>query len=337
MAFYLNNKLITSRLEEGIQSARYSEEMHDYIRERFEWTDQQTSMINWRAVGLAKKRLTHDRSIRISKMMHNWLNVGHQKERIHGSATDALCPCCGIKHEDQDHMFQCQSESTRKAVNTGIAAMKKALQRDNVPPAISIAFINRVKQATSNDGVRETVQCPHARCAGDAQDTLGTMAILRGHHHREWFYAIQDTYQKRPSIPGDPKRRQPKDKSPLELCATLVQETWRFFELVWESRNHCLHNPEGTALEHIETNINDRLLHYKRNSKALLHYGDRHWIEFPEHTIRGWKFQRKHRVLRVLDGWHQKLTAETIAFRKNQILLLDYAGFTVTTLPPEPP
>ena len=192
----MNDKLITSRLEETIQSARYSEEMYEYIRERFEWTDQQTSVIEWKAIGLAKKRLTHAEPIRVSEMMHNWLNVGHQKERIHGSATDVLCPCCGTEHEDQDHMFQCQSESTRRAVDTGIAAMEKAFQRDSIPPAVSMAFLNRIRQATSNGGVKKVVQCPEAHIAGNAQDTLGTMAILRGHHHREWFYGIQKTHKK---------------------------------------------------------------------------------------------------------------------------------------------
>ena len=94
--------------------------MIKYLQSKYEWTQHKTDSINFKALGLAKARLPHAASIRMSKMMHKWLNVGHQKEQINGSATDVLCPCCGLEHTDQSHMFHCHSGTTRNAVKEGL-------------------------------------------------------------------------------------------------------------------------------------------------------------------------------------------------------------------------
>jgi hypothetical protein len=54
-------------------------------------------MVNWRAIGRAKKRLKLSPSVRTTKMMYEWLNVGSQKKKMGG---DGICPCCGIEEED---------------------------------------------------------------------------------------------------------------------------------------------------------------------------------------------------------------------------------------------
>ena len=78
-------------------------------------------------------------------MMHEWLNVGHQKEQIIGSATDALCPCCNLQNEDQNHMFRCPRTSTRNTVNQGLKTMAKVFCRDNIPSGVARIFLNKVK------------------------------------------------------------------------------------------------------------------------------------------------------------------------------------------------
>ena len=98
-----------------------------------------------------------------------------------------------------------------------------------------MSFMDRVRRATTDPAPRAIFQCSEVWDAGEAQDSLGTMAIFRGHHYKYWYYAIKQTYQ-------------PRNKPPLELCATLVREVWRFFEKIWENRNNCLHNPSGEPL-----------------------------------------------------------------------------------------
>ena len=160
------------------------------------------------------------------------------------------------------------------------------------------------------------------------------MAILRGHHHKYWYHAIQQTYQKCAQPPGTKREKVLKDQSPLEFCATLAREVWRFFEKIQEKRNDCLRNLSGDPLSCFDAQLNERLIHYKKNKAAMLDYFDRHWIEHLEYVIRGWSYKRKRQLLRVLDGWHSKHKAETTAATMNQKSLLGFADFTVSH-PPE--
>ena len=65
----------------------------------------------------------------------------------------------------------------------------------------------------------------------------------------------------------------------------------------------------------------------------MLAYTNRHWIKQPEHVVRNWSHKKKHHLLCVLDGWHSKHKAETIAVTKNQKSLLEVAGFTMPRHP----
>ena len=111
--------------------------MMKYLQEKYEWTVQHTNSIHFKAISLAKNQLAHAEPIRVSKMMHGWLNVGHKKEKINGSATDALCPCCGLEHGDQNHMFRCQCTETRLTVKEGLSTMERVFKRDNIPSGIA--------------------------------------------------------------------------------------------------------------------------------------------------------------------------------------------------------
>ena len=85
--------LVTTNLDKRIQLALYGDGMISYLQGKYKWTKSETDGINFKAISLAKARLPHVSSILVSKMVHDWLNVGHQKKRISGSATDALCLC----------------------------------------------------------------------------------------------------------------------------------------------------------------------------------------------------------------------------------------------------
>eukprot|EP01082_Thalassiosira_pseudonana_P008637 g7672.t1 g7672 contig26:13077-14873(-) len=107
---YLGDDLITSHMAEQIQYAGQAPKMFQYIRERFEWTDQQCCSVNWKGIGAAKNRLTRPVSNRTTQMMHGWLNVGHQKIKLD---QDGTCPCCGQYEEDQIHLYRCENTLIR--------------------------------------------------------------------------------------------------------------------------------------------------------------------------------------------------------------------------------
>ena len=86
----IDNLEVTTKMDEQIHYAVHALEMFEYLCERFKSFDAQLSGVNWKAIGLAKRRLSHDQSIRTSKMMHVWLNIGKQKAHITKRAADAV-------------------------------------------------------------------------------------------------------------------------------------------------------------------------------------------------------------------------------------------------------
>ena len=105
VGFYIEDDLVITNLDKRIQLALYDNDIIKYPQSKYKWTQNKTDSINFKAVGLANARLSHAASIHVFKMMHKWLKIEHQREQINGSVADVLCPCCGLKQEDQSHMF----------------------------------------------------------------------------------------------------------------------------------------------------------------------------------------------------------------------------------------
>ena len=112
--------------------------------------------------------------------------------------------------------------------------MEENFHKANIPIAVYIAFVDMIRLATHSTRERKTYTCLEAEEATYAQESLGTFAILRGHHHDQWAHAIMKTYKKRTSPPSsrtDGKKKK-QDKSPLEMSAFLIEESWRLFESI---------------------------------------------------------------------------------------------------------
>ena len=107
--------MVTTQMNEQIQYAAQAPEMIKYICKVHEWTEDQFKSINMRGVGRAKKRLTLYQSIRTSKMMFDWLNVGKQKQKMH---QDGTCPCCGETTEDWEHLYHCSNEKMQTTLTS---------------------------------------------------------------------------------------------------------------------------------------------------------------------------------------------------------------------------
>ncbi|KAL7524216.1 hypothetical protein ACHAWF_000866 [Thalassiosira exigua] len=77
---YLNDDMVTTKIDEQIQYAAPGIDNLTYVRDKYEWTDNNILSINWKAIQESKNRLDTSDNIRISKLMHGWLNVGRKKK-----------------------------------------------------------------------------------------------------------------------------------------------------------------------------------------------------------------------------------------------------------------
>ena len=119
--------MVTAHTHGQIKYAIIAPLIFDYIQERFKWTDLQCEATNWHVIGVAKARLDSSLSIQTSKMMYGWQNVGHQKGKM---GMDDMCPCCGKKHEDQLHLYQCRDATMETTFYSTLKTVSNTLTKD---------------------------------------------------------------------------------------------------------------------------------------------------------------------------------------------------------------
>ena len=218
----------------------------------------------------------------------------------------------------------------REAVEIGIDEMERNFYRTNVPASVYIAFVDMVRSITHSARERRRWTGKHAEAAVRAQESLGSFAILRGHHHTEWAEAIMRTYKKRARPPNTEKtKKKVRDKSALEMSVYLVEECWRFFEKIWAVRNKILHSTDGYAAQAATSEWTRRLLRYKFKQNELLHYCDRHHVDYPVEVILAWNRKRKRNLLRILDKFHKIYLKDIRLEAEGQRKLDDYSEFFI--------
>jgi hypothetical protein len=305
--------MITSHFQEQIQYAGQADDMLTYIDDNFEWTDAQARCVNYLAIGTAKKRLSDARSIRTSKFMHGWLNIGTQKEKF---GNDPTCPCCGRHDEDSLHLFRCEHTSMQQAFTNQINIMKESLMKDRLPRAVINGFISMICNAAHRDPPFYIGnESPFVQNAIECQESLGVEAILRGFHHVQWQETISKLWVT-PQALGNGKA--PKCKPPPELAVSLVSQAWDLFEIMWTTRNDILHSPESALFEKIDSDCTDRFLEFKRNKNNWIRSTDRFMIDVPLQDFLSWPRDRRRSLLLTWERLKNIYSSENTAQLRTQ-------------------
>jgi hypothetical protein len=313
----LGGHIVTTDMDNQIRMAGQSKRMLEYAADKFGWTDNQAqATVNWRAIGRAKRRLKLSQSIRTSKMMYDWLNVGSQKAKMGG---DGTCPCCGSAEEDQLHLYRCSNDKMQATLHDSLTTTQSKLVREGIISPIYTAFINGIcevaqKQPISNYEIEdEDVQ----RCI-ESQEMLGPESILRGFHHIDWLQLLRDKWVKpKPPVDGEKKTRR---KDPMEQSVYLIQCAWNIFEAQWQCRNDILHSNDSELIERSRDTLTARLLEFRRESKTMLRNCDRCFID--NHRVQDvikWPLQRKKAAVEYLEKLHKiycgELKTDTASYR----------------------
>eukprot|EP00970_Alexandrium_tamarense_P014567 scaffold4197_cov152-Alexandrium_tamarense.AAC.1 len=143
-------------MAEQIQYAGQAPKMFEYIWERFEWMDHQCCSVNWKGIGVAKKRLTRP---------------------------DGTCPCCGQHEEDQLHLYRCENVLMRETLRQGIQDMERTLYKVGMASPVYLGFIDAICKIVQLPRKPYALHCSHTLRAIERQESLGSDALLRGFHH----------------------------------------------------------------------------------------------------------------------------------------------------------
>ena len=128
-------------------------------------------------------------NIRITKLMFDWMNSGHQKGKMN---QEKFCPCCGDEEETLTHLFQCKAPKVVKVREESIAVMKKVLQSTNAPSQMTGPFLELVQNVSGDNDVTLTGQiCPVVSEAIADQQKIGKHLMIRGFLSKNWHQAIE--------------------------------------------------------------------------------------------------------------------------------------------------
>ena len=270
---YFGMNMVTTELNEQIQYASQAPKMFEYIRERFEWTDRQCSCTSWKSLGRAKTRLPRHRSIRITKMLYGWLNVGRQKGKM---GKEHICPCCGTEEETQLHMYHCTNAKMQDTFRSSLATAMKQWIQDGITTPVFTGFARAICTVAHHDPANASydLKCPKTWETMEDQRTLGSEAILRGLLHVNWVYLLQDTWI--PSTTRLPNRKKAPRKDPLEQSVSLISGVWNIFEALWKQRNEILHGAEYALSDKDNSRLLTRYCEFRQNKHLLLRRCDHH-------------------------------------------------------------
>ncbi|KAL7547196.1 hypothetical protein ACHAWF_010516 [Thalassiosira exigua] len=322
---YLRSDMVTTEMEDQIQYRTHEEALGTYVINKYEWIPELHACVNWRAIGTAKNRLKMNDNIRISKLLHNWLNVGRQKKKIEQIIHDGKCPCCGTEDEDQEHLYKCTHPRVQEAIENSINTMEENFYKARVPKSTYLAFLDMVRQTTNSTRERKRWPCDLATLAVEKQETLGTHALLRGHHHVQWCETIRETYRARSPPPGS--KKVPRDKTPFEMSVMLIGEVWNFFENIWTTRNDILHSTDSHIARAENSHLTEQLMAYRANKRTLLRYTDHHLIDFSVDEIVRWDRLHKKQLYKNLEYCRKQYISELAQHAQGQLTHLEL-GFS---------
>ena len=98
----IEGEWIKSQYKQRLIDAETYPVMKNYIIEKFQWGVEEFNITDWNALGQARKGCTKSENVKITKLMYDWVNTGHQKSKMD---QDEIFPCCGIEEETLEHMY----------------------------------------------------------------------------------------------------------------------------------------------------------------------------------------------------------------------------------------
>ena len=168
----LGNHIVTNNLSEQIHLALHRPRLHAYAIKKYGWTEEQVrDIVNWKCLGLFKRTLKIHESVRHSKMIWGWLNVGDQKMKFGG---DGRCPCCGDAIESQLHLYSCTHPDMSDAFYAGVAEITSNLVKEGITSQVYTSFVTALCEASGRIP-QDDFEVTDARChtTVQCQETLG--------------------------------------------------------------------------------------------------------------------------------------------------------------------
>jgi hypothetical protein len=227
---HLGGKVIPSKLKRHIREAFTVPPYMKYLQERFQWTEQCASTVDWKAYTQAIGRFNM-RRIQITKLCNDLLPTARWANRYDSLTTDH-CLHCG-EQEDCDHLLQCNFAPRILWRNDLLVHLRTAHASTECDPCLLDILIDGLDSWFQHKTLVKT-QYPRSyhRLIWE-QEQIGWRHLFNGHLTQQWRVK-QDRYVRQMGIHT---RHNTGSGWTLRMMTIL----WRDFFVLWRTRNEAIH------------------------------------------------------------------------------------------------
>jgi len=201
--------------------------LHDYLKERHNWTEDTLRDIDWDSFKLARKGLPTNISTFVTKISTKHLPTAYQQNKI-GKGTDQCFYC--QQPETQAHMFRCKHHDRETWRRQFIANLSKHLQKTTTGPNTTEAIKN---------GINDWLFDEKSGKAQHNQVLIGWEQFMYGYIDSAWYYQ-QDTFYRN----TDPTNKQ---LTASNWSKKLIQFLWYQCHALWKIRNDEKYRSDNAA------------------------------------------------------------------------------------------
>jgi hypothetical protein len=276
---------ISTRVDHALQIGYVEEPLKRYISERMEMPEIAVQEIDQEVIAAARSTHKWARTARISKLMYDYLPVGHNW-RQHGAESDQ-CPCCGEANETFDHLVYCNEEGLYATRLECLGDMATVASQKRIPESVSVVIFGIIRRLT--EGREPTIpleSSPALLRAWESQKRIGFRNMVKGWVSKEWSRAMKAYESKDP-------------KGHVAQILTLIWDG--FCEPIWDYRNKKLHRVENSAMSNMLRSLGERLQWFQDNKTVVL--APRHYMlaEYRMEDVNRWDRRARRMQLLMLE------------------------------------
>ena len=236
IAVFLGHQNITShyvaRLREEITLDRH----RTFLQTKYGWSCPIRESIAWHSFHLCAQRTRLINATNRSKLVHNWLNLGHQRATMAPSSADkaCMCPYCSLP-EDFVHLLSCKAPRAMKFRYDATEDLRKSLGSNVVDTTILRVLKQWMETPNDHLVVPELLLSTESalETAISSQAAIGWTNLFRGFVSSAWGFI----YKAEDNCPVSADNH----SKAINHLALVIRALQDYSLAIWKSRNEVLH------------------------------------------------------------------------------------------------
>jgi hypothetical protein len=225
--FILNDYTINANVAKASTIAYHSISMRQYMKDKYNWTNQQLENIWWKPQHRSMGKLNSNDLVRIQKFIFNYLPTNKRKSLRQASHRDT-CETCEDQIETENHMLRCESEKRYELREKWIEDLEFYLSKPHTPREVKDSILTCVTTWLNN----EQTPCLNnfdrsTRTVIREQNQIGWDHFMRGRLVISWEAIIKEHL----------RQYQIKNTNAEQWAIEMLNINWKHILAIWNQRN----------------------------------------------------------------------------------------------------